>query len=40
LQAGVLLAGIDLFALSTDEDLVRALMRLLDTRKQRRAVHR
>jgi uncharacterized protein (DUF58 family) len=40
LEEGVLRAGIDLFALSTDEDLVRALMRLLDTRKQRRAVHR
>jgi uncharacterized protein (DUF58 family) len=40
LQDGVQRAGIDLFALSTDEDLVRVLMRLLDTRKQRRAVHR
>jgi uncharacterized protein (DUF58 family) len=40
LQAGVERAGLDLFALSTDEDLVRALMRLLAVRKQRRAVHR
>jgi uncharacterized protein (DUF58 family) len=40
LQAGVQRAGIDLFALSTDEDLVHALMRLLDARKRRRAVHR
>jgi uncharacterized protein (DUF58 family) len=40
LRAGVERAGLDLFALSTDEDLVRALMRLLEVRKQRRAVHR
>jgi uncharacterized protein (DUF58 family) len=40
LQAGLHDAGLDLFALSTDEDLVRALMRLLIVRKQRRAVHR
>ena len=40
LQEGMQRAGLDLFALSTDEDLVRGLMRLLATRKQRRAVHR
>ena len=40
LQAGLEHAGLDLFAVSTDEDLVRALMRLLLVRKQRRAVHR
>jgi uncharacterized protein (DUF58 family) len=40
LQAGLQHAGLDLFAVSTDEDLVRALMRLLLVRKQRRAVHR
>jgi uncharacterized protein (DUF58 family) len=40
LQAGVERAGLDLFALSTEEDLVHALMRLLEIRKQRRAVHR
>jgi uncharacterized protein (DUF58 family) len=39
-QEGVRHAGLDLFSLSTDEDLVRALMRLLEVRKQRRAVHR
>src|SRR4051794_33051048 len=40
LQAGLQHSGLDLFAVSTDEDLVRALMRLLLVRKQRRAVHR
>jgi uncharacterized protein (DUF58 family) len=40
LRAGVERAGLDLFSLSTDEDLVRALVRLLAIRKQRRAVHR
>jgi len=40
LRAGVERAGLDLFSLSTDEDLVRALVRLLEIRKQRRAVHR
>jgi uncharacterized protein (DUF58 family) len=40
LQAALQHAGVDLFAVSTDEDLVRALMRLLLVRKQRRAVHR
>jgi uncharacterized protein (DUF58 family) len=40
LQAGLQHAGLDLFAVSTDEDLVRALMRLLLLRKRRRAVHR
>jgi len=40
LRAGVERAGLDLFSLSTGEDLVRALVRLLEIRKQRRAVHR
>ncbi len=40
LRVGLQHAGLDLFALSTNEDLVRALMRLLLVRKQRRAVHR
>jgi len=40
LQEGLRVAGLDLFGVSTDEDLVRALMRLLLVRKQRRAVHR
>ena len=40
LQESLQHAGLDLFGVSTDEDLVRALMRLLLVRKQRRAVHR
>src|SRR5262245_33807391 len=34
LQEGLQVAGLDLFGVSTDEDLVRALMRLLLVRKQ------
>jgi uncharacterized protein (DUF58 family) len=40
LQASVERVGLDLFSLSTDDDLVRALVRLVEVRKQRRAVHR
>jgi len=40
LQTGLQHAGLDLFAVSTNEDLVQALIRLLLVRKQRRAVHR
>jgi len=40
LQTGLQHAGLDLFSVSTNEDLVQALIRLLLVRKQRRAVHR
>ena len=36
LQAGFRRAGVDLYSLSTDDDLVRALVRMLELRKHRR----